>query len=86
MVSAASLEGHPGMSNGLLCKCWSPAETEGVGPVVVFALDWEFFAALVKAKDLVRKIKERGNKLKIAPMRQAIHDLSIDLGVGVEVE
>src|ERR1700680_1361783 len=63
-----------------------PAQSERIGPVVVFTLDWIFFAALVEAKDFVGQIKKRGNHLKIVSSGQAVHQLGVHLGVRKEVD
>src|ERR1700674_91044 len=65
---------------------WRPAQAEGVGTVVVFALGWILFAAEIKAENFIRKIEERSDHLKIMGVRQVIHHLCVHLGVRIEVD
>ena len=66
-----------------LLKSRIPAETHGISWLVVFALNHELGAALVKAEDFVGQVEAVGNETEA--MRKANTALGVNLQVGVEI-
>src|SRR5262252_9267241 len=66
-----------------LLEAWIPAEAEGVGRFVVFALDHELRAALIETENLIRQVQAVGDEMQ--PVRQPDATLDIQLQMGVKV-
>src|ERR1700693_1138217 len=63
-----------------------PAQAEGIGTAIVFALDWINFAALVETENFIVQIQKGRDQVKIPEMWHAIDQLGVDLSVGIQID